>query len=138
MKIRMKLTVSGSRDGQAWPPRGEVADLPDDEAAQLCARGIAEPVTGGGVEKRPDDRPVEVRSGMTTKNTAAVVPGGDQAQSRAADSDSPAAADAADAGASGSQEPDPATAPAPARPAAKKTAAPAKKAAAKPAATGSK
>lgn len=45
MKIRMKVEVSGTRDGEPWPPRGSVIDMPDAEAAQYCAGGMAEPVT---------------------------------------------------------------------------------------------
>lgn len=41
----MRVDVSGSRNGAEWPPRGSVIDLPDDEAAQYCAAGMAEPVT---------------------------------------------------------------------------------------------
>lgn len=44
MRVRMKIDVSGSRDGQPWPKRGETLDLPDDEGAKLCAAGMAEPV----------------------------------------------------------------------------------------------
>jgi hypothetical protein len=40
----MKADISGSRNGQLWPKRGEVMELPDDEAADLCAAGLAEPV----------------------------------------------------------------------------------------------
>lgn len=44
MKIRMKVDVSGVRDGQPWPPRGEEVEVGDQEGADLCAAGIAEPV----------------------------------------------------------------------------------------------
>jgi hypothetical protein len=44
MRVRMKTDVSGARDGEPWPPRGGTIELPDDEAAQLCASGMAEPV----------------------------------------------------------------------------------------------
>lgn len=44
MRVRMKVDISGARDGKPWPARGEVADLPDDEAAGLCESGMAEPV----------------------------------------------------------------------------------------------
>lgn len=44
MKVRMSVDVSGSRNGQPWPAKGQVADLPDTEAADLCASGMAEPV----------------------------------------------------------------------------------------------
>lgn len=42
MKIRMLVEMSGARNGQPWPRRGEVADLPTAEAAHLCAAGVAE------------------------------------------------------------------------------------------------
>jgi hypothetical protein len=42
--VRMRVGVSGMRDGKDWPPRGGIIDLPDDEAAHYCANGMAEPV----------------------------------------------------------------------------------------------
>lgn len=45
MKVRMKVEVSGTRNGQPWPPRGSVIDMPDVEAASYCSSGMAEPVT---------------------------------------------------------------------------------------------
>ena len=44
MRIRMNIEMSGSRNGQPWPKRGETADLPAAEAAHLVASGIAEEV----------------------------------------------------------------------------------------------
>jgi hypothetical protein len=44
MKIRIKGVISGTRNGMDWPKRGEEVDFPDDEAAQLCAAGLAEAV----------------------------------------------------------------------------------------------
>jgi hypothetical protein len=41
--VRMLTTISGSRDGRAWPPYGEIAELPRDEALQLIAQGDAIP-----------------------------------------------------------------------------------------------
>lgn len=40
----MKVQMSGTRNGEEWPAKGEVADLPTAEAAHLCSAGIAEPV----------------------------------------------------------------------------------------------
>jgi len=51
MKIRLKVELSGTRDGVPWPPRGEAVDLPDAEAADLCAAGMADPVAERPVEK---------------------------------------------------------------------------------------
>ena len=76
MKIRMRVSVSGTRNGQDWPPPGSVIDLPDDEAADYCANGMAEPVaTFDKPEKAvvPDD--VEKRGGLTKKTAAAVTKG---------------------------------------------------------------
>ncbi|MGP4084173.1 hypothetical protein [Streptomyces sp. KR55] len=44
MRIRMLVTLSGTRNGQDWPAKGGALEVPDDEGAQLCATGIAEPV----------------------------------------------------------------------------------------------
>lgn len=44
MKVRMKVDVSGSRNGQPWPARGGVVDVPNDEGVHLCSVGMAEPV----------------------------------------------------------------------------------------------
>jgi len=35
--------MSGTRNGQQWPPRGSVVDLPDEEARQLCEQRMARP-----------------------------------------------------------------------------------------------
>lgn len=40
----MKTKIAGSRNGVRWPEAGGVVDLPDGEAADLCAAGLAEPV----------------------------------------------------------------------------------------------
>ena len=45
MRIRMKQTISGTRNGEEWPARGEIADIPTGEAQHLVASGIAEEVT---------------------------------------------------------------------------------------------
>ncbi|MFF5421804.1 hypothetical protein [Streptomyces misionensis] len=44
MRVRMKVSISGTRDGAEWPAKGEEADLPEEEAAQLLRDGRAEPV----------------------------------------------------------------------------------------------
>jgi hypothetical protein len=51
VKVKMKVDVTGTRNGDPWPPREEVVDLPDDEARDLCAAGIAEPVPDAKVQK---------------------------------------------------------------------------------------
>lgn len=73
MKVRMKLQISGTRDGQEWPAKGGEVELPDEEGAQLCASGLAEPLTDGNEPETatPPDaaekRPGRTRKGATTK-----------------------------------------------------------------------
>ncbi|MFD4662459.1 hypothetical protein [Streptomyces halstedii] len=47
MRIRMKIAMSGLRNGQPWPPVGQITDIPTGEAQHLCASGIAEEVSDG-------------------------------------------------------------------------------------------
>jgi hypothetical protein len=47
MKIRMLVHMSGTRNGQEWPPAGVSMDLPDGEAGDYIAAGIAEPADNG-------------------------------------------------------------------------------------------
>lgn len=44
MKIRLKVQISGTRNGQDWPRIGGVVDLPDEEAISYIASGMADPV----------------------------------------------------------------------------------------------
>jgi hypothetical protein len=44
VKVLLLGEVSGTRDGQAWPPRGSVVELPEDEAIRLCENRMARPV----------------------------------------------------------------------------------------------
>lgn len=39
--VRMKSKISGTRDGSDWPAPGETLEVPEEEAAQLVAGGIA-------------------------------------------------------------------------------------------------
>jgi hypothetical protein len=39
--VYMKITISGTRDGEPWPAAGEKATLPAAEAAELVAAGHA-------------------------------------------------------------------------------------------------
>ena len=41
MKVVLKVSLSGLRDGVAWPASGEVVDLPDVEAADMIAAKFA-------------------------------------------------------------------------------------------------
>lgn len=52
MEVRMKVQISGTRNGQEWPARGATIDLPDEEAAHLIAQGSAD-VAGENEEAEP-------------------------------------------------------------------------------------
>jgi len=73
MKIRMKVDVSGARNGRAWPARGEVIELPDGEAADLCASDMAEPVADDDVETAVPADDSEKRA-LTKESAGAVTP----------------------------------------------------------------
>jgi hypothetical protein len=75
MKVRMTIDVSGTRNGQPWPPRGTVIDLPDDEALHYCEQSQAVPVVDMNVEKAvlPDD--VETRALTTSTGPVKRGPG---------------------------------------------------------------
>jgi hypothetical protein len=71
MKVKMKGWISGTRNGVPWPAAGGVVDLPDPEAAKLCASGMAEPVAEKASDKAekavaPEPETRE-ESGLTTK-----------------------------------------------------------------------
>jgi len=61
VKIRMKEQILGTRDGVAWPPAGGVVDLPEHEAARLCANGRATPIVEDRVEKAVAPEPEKRR-----------------------------------------------------------------------------
>jgi hypothetical protein len=53
MRIRMLVDMPGTRNGQPWPPKGEVTeDIPTAEAAHLVGAGVAEQV-----DDEPKQRP---------------------------------------------------------------------------------
>jgi hypothetical protein len=54
MRIRMKVGLSGTRNGEDWPQAGEIADIPTGEAQHLVAAGIAEEVTDDGRGQAPE------------------------------------------------------------------------------------
>ncbi|MET9086160.1 hypothetical protein ABZX77_30515 [Streptomyces sp. NPDC004237] len=95
MRVRMKADVSGSRNGVAWPPRGALMDVPDDEGAQLCAAGIAVPAAeaDADVEKAVVQDDAEPRSALTKETAGGLVPGGDAGDSAGDDAPEPTPAE---------------------------------------------
>lgn len=43
MRVVMRWKITGTRNGEDWPNAGESIDLPDAEAADLIAGGLATP-----------------------------------------------------------------------------------------------
>lgn len=70
MRVKMKVSVSGSRDGRPWPPLGGELDVPDDEGAHLCAVGMATPVTDSAETAVPSTEDVETRGLTETEKEA--------------------------------------------------------------------
>jgi hypothetical protein len=62
MRVRMRQYMSGTRDGHDWPAPGAEIDLPDDEGADLCRNGVAEPVAVPVPVERADAPPAEKRT----------------------------------------------------------------------------
>ncbi len=65
MKIRMlvEMPEGAARNGQAWPAKGEVAELPTAEAAHLVASGVAEEVREQDAEDGGEDAAEKPRRG---------------------------------------------------------------------------
>jgi len=57
----MRDQISGTRNGEPWPPPGSEIDLPDAEAVKYCANGLASPVADkdADVEKAVVDDDLE-------------------------------------------------------------------------------
>lgn len=51
MKVQMRDQLQGTRNGVRWPAPGEIVDLPDREAADLCAQNVAVPVVEDKTER---------------------------------------------------------------------------------------
>jgi hypothetical protein len=68
MRVRMTVQVSGMRNGQEWPARGSVVDLPDTEAAELVRAGMAVPAGEPESETAtPPTESTETRTAVTTE-----------------------------------------------------------------------
>lgn len=75
MLVRMKTQISGTRDGEYWPPKGALIDFTDvDEAQALIAAGVAEEVTADELDQAvAEDEALRVIDAVMA--TAGVTPG---------------------------------------------------------------
>jgi hypothetical protein len=70
VKIRMLVGMSGTRGGQEWPPQCGVLEVGDEEGAQLCGAGLAEPVADRDKKtEKAVKPPAEERTGGLTTDT---------------------------------------------------------------------
>jgi len=44
MRVKLKVQLSGTRDGVSWPAVGSVVELPEDEARDMITSGVAGPL----------------------------------------------------------------------------------------------
>lgn len=51
MRVQMRVLITGTRNGEDWPAVGGVVDLPDAEAQDLIAAGLAVPAAAPEPEK---------------------------------------------------------------------------------------
>ena len=57
MQVRLLNTMTGTRNGEDWPPKGSIITVPDAEAVDLLNAGIAAPVAA--VENAAAPKPAE-------------------------------------------------------------------------------
>ena len=65
MKVKLLVGMSGTRNGEDWPPQGSEMEVSDEEGAQLCSGGLAEPVA----EKDSDKAEKAVAPKAETRKT---------------------------------------------------------------------
>lgn len=63
MRVRLIQSLTGYRDGIAWPEAGQEIELPDWEAENLIGVGYATAVAGGDVETPEDGGEIVDTSG---------------------------------------------------------------------------
>lgn len=68
MRVKMTVDMSGTRNGEPWPPRGTAIDLPDAEALQYISADMAKPAGEEPAETATmPTEDVETRGPVTTK-----------------------------------------------------------------------
>jgi len=72
VKVKMLFQISGTRNGADWPAPGETVDLPEAEAAELVARGQAEPAKAKAShdDAKPEKTPPAEKAVVAPPETA--------------------------------------------------------------------
>ena len=66
-RVKMLVGISGTRNGQDWPPRGGEIALPDGEAGDLVAAGYAELVSTVVESAAVDTKPARRKAAPAEK-----------------------------------------------------------------------
>lgn len=69
MRIKLKVHLSGTRDGVEWPANGEEIDLPADEARDMILADMAEPVATHRDAETAVPAAAETRKALVPKRT---------------------------------------------------------------------
>lgn len=70
MLVRIIGSVSGTRDGEDWPPVGDLRDWPDEECIGYLNNGLVEAVSDAPkVEAATEDKKPRKRTGLTKEST---------------------------------------------------------------------
>ena len=69
MRIKLKVHLTGTRNGVEWPAYGEEIDLPDEEAADMVAAGMAEPATKHRDAEKAVPAAAEMRKALVPSQT---------------------------------------------------------------------
>jgi hypothetical protein len=75
MKVRMKVGMSGTIDGEAWPANGEVGEVPDVVAEKLIMSGQAVKASASVADPEVETRPAPAADVETTDAPAKRGPG---------------------------------------------------------------
>jgi hypothetical protein len=67
MRVKLLVHLTGTRNGAEWPGYGEEIDLPDQEARDMIAGGMAQPVTTFRDAEKAVPTPAETRSPLVPK-----------------------------------------------------------------------
>lgn len=69
MRVKLLVHLTGTRNGANWPNYGEEMDLPEIEATDMIAAGMAQPVTTFRDAEKAVPAPAETRHALVPKRT---------------------------------------------------------------------
>lgn len=70
VKVEMVGSITGTRNGEPWPARGEAIELPSAEAAMLIRQGMAKEADDASAVSEPDEGTTTGESGSEGEPTA--------------------------------------------------------------------